>query len=207
MKLGLALIPNIENIKAIVKLQQKVISLIPLQPILGTELNLPHITLIQGRFKPDVNWINIISNLRDHIKTQNYRLEFKLTELEFKRSGWYFLNPSSNIIFSQSHKFVFDNLKTSMYLTEEDLYQDISNYSDLEKANYLKYGYRFIGDAFQPHITLGRYLNKNQIGITENLFNLVNPFISNYQGILEKITLYEMGENGSHSRTLSSLDI
>ncbi|NET54264.1 MAG: hypothetical protein F6K09_38375, partial [Merismopedia sp. SIO2A8] len=44
------MISNDATIQEIVRLQQQLAAVCPLQPILGKDTNLPHMTLLQGRF-------------------------------------------------------------------------------------------------------------------------------------------------------------
>ena len=207
MKIGMAMIPSVEMIESIVELQKKVIPICPLHPLLGTENNLPHITLVQGQFGKHINWVSLISKLRDYCHKQKYLLEVKVTGLEYKPLGWYFLTLNENILFYEAHRCVFEELKDSMFLTKEDLRKDTDEYTLLEKYNYCSYGYRFIGDAFKPHITLGRSIDKSQCCNKANLIPLVESFTSSVVGTIQKITLYEMGDNGCHAATLYSLEI
>jgi 2'-5' RNA ligase len=207
MKIGIALVPSVEAIASLVELQKEIIHICPLRPLLGTEFNLPHITLLQGRFRKPINWDSLISELRDYCREQKYSLEFKGAGLEYKPPGWYFLTLRPNILFAEAHRFVFEHLKDSMFLTEEDWQKDTSGYTPLEKSNYLRYGYRYIGDAFHPHITLGRSIDKSRMCDEANLIHLVELFTANSISTIQKITIYEMGENGSHSATLYCVDI
>ncbi|MCC5619907.1 hypothetical protein [Nostoc sp. CHAB 5715] len=207
MKVGVAMVPSAQVNQYLVELQKEVMSFCSLRPLLGTEFNLPHITLLQGRFKNNFNWLNLISDLRDYCTQQKYSLEFKLSELEYQPPGWYFLTLSPNIMFCEAHRFVFEQLKDSMYLTQEDRQKDTTNYSNLEKENYCKYGYRYIGDVFHPHITLGRSIDKSRIQDEADMINTVKVFTSNIVGTIQKITIYEMGENGSHANTLYYVNI
>ncbi|MBW4475096.1 MAG: hypothetical protein KME45_32655 [Stenomitos rutilans HA7619-LM2] len=207
MKFGIAMIPNSEMIEAIAQLQKQATSICPLQPELGSDRNLPHITLLQGRFHDSVDWMQLLTELRDYYVNQQYDLSLQLTELECKALGWYFLIPSRNPFFYDAHQFVFQRLKAAMFLTESDRQKDVTHYSSLEQSNYLTYGYRFIGDAFQPHITLGRVLNpltpENQARIRDLVETLL-PLCSN---MMQKLTVYRQGEYGSHADTLCSIEL
>lgn len=207
MKVGIAMVPSAETIESLVELQKQVMPICSLRPILGTEHNLPHITLLQGRFRHNINWVGLISDLRDRCREAKYSLEFKVAGLEYKPPGWYFLSLTPNGIFSEAHRFVFERLKTLMFLTQEEREKDTSDYTTLEKYNYLTYGYRYIGDTFYPHITLGRSLGKSRCGDEASLIRRVESLTSNLIGTIQKITLYEMGENGSHAAILYYLEI
>lgn len=206
MKLGIAMIPDLETMNAVITLQKTLLPLYSLSPLLGTQHNLPHITLLQGRFQNNPNWTSLLSDLHNYCRQQQHSLEFQTTGLKYQPPDWLFLKIAQNMMFHAAQQFIFERLKDLMFLTHEDLLKDISSYSLLERENYLKYGYRYLGDAFHPHITLGRISQNHQSrnGIIFNNPNIVNPQIS---GLIQTISLYEMGENGSHANTLYALDI
>lgn len=207
MKFGIALVPCPKTIALIVELQQKIIPICPLEPILGSQQNLPHLTLLQGRFHNSLNWVDLIYSLRDYWRQQKYGQDFRVTQLEFKSPAWYFLILNQHEIFVDLHNFVFAGIKHHIYVTDADLNKDISAYSELEKINYLQYGYRYIGSAFHPHLTLGRSTNTNP----DNGRYLVELFAAQHiiKFIIkfERITIYEMGDYGSHAATLYSVNI
>ncbi len=202
MKVGIAMIPDLEMLESLVELQKKILRICPLSPLLETQQNLPHITLLQGRFRNQINWMSLILELQDYCHRQKYSLELKDVELEYKPSGWYFLKFPHNYMFHGAHRFVFEQLKDSLFLTEEDRQKKTSHYSYLEKINYFSYGYRYIGDAFQPHITLGRTFDNRRMNDEAALTHLVESLSSNLIGTIQKITIYEVGDNGSHAATL-----
>lgn len=207
MKLGIAMIPSAETINLLVKLQQEVAPLFPLVPLLGTEVNLPHVTLLQGRFTSSINWLDLISELRDYCQSKKYSLAFNLAGLEYQPLGWYFLQLKPNLIFFEAHKFVFERLKEQIFVTEEDGHKDTLGYTALERSNYFSYGYRYIGMAFHPHITFGRSVNKFPFANEEKLIDLVKSQVVDKEVNLQKITVYELSDNGSHAATLYSLNL
>ncbi|KZL48484.1 hypothetical protein A2T98_17770 [Nodularia spumigena CENA596] len=207
MKVGVALIPSPDTIESIIKLQQKIISICPLYPILYKTFNLPHLTLLQGRFDNSINWLTLILNLQDYWQRQQYSQKYKLIKLEYKSPGWYFLILQQQLIFLELHNFVFSALKNNLFVTEEDLNKDISLYDDLEKNNYIKYGYRYIGNAFYPHITLGQTIDKSRDPNQADWIHLVESFTAKHIIKLERITIYQVGEHGSHAKILYSVKI
>lgn len=209
VKLGIALIPDAETIKTIIEFQQQISLLLsyPLEPLLGTDANLPHITLLQGRFKEPINWQLLLSQLSDYCHAQSLPLQIQLTELKYQYPNWLFLNFSFHLLLKKVHKFVFEQLKSSMFLTEVDRKKDTSGYTQLEKLNYDRYGYRYIEATFCPHITLGKIpsqlLEKNRQRINY-LFTLL---LSDLVAQLNRLTVYQLGRCGSHAFSLYELNI
>ncbi|SRR5579883_64134 len=206
MKLGIAMIPSLEAMNAVIALQKTLLPFYSLSPLLGTQHNLPHITLLQGRFKNDTDWVSLFSDLHNYCCQQKYLLEFQTTGLEYQLPGWLFLKLEPNILLFDAQRFIFERLKDSMFLIQEDYLKDTSSYSLLERQNYFIYGYRYIGQSFHPHITLGKIINNYHFLNKADVYNL-DIFNFKIEGLIQKITLYEMGENGSHANTLYALDI
>ncbi|MDJ0615538.1 MAG: hypothetical protein QNJ63_02125 [Calothrix sp. MO_192.B10] len=206
MKIGIALIPNQEMIASIIQLQQKVADCCILHPQLGTDINLPHITLLQGRFAESVDLIEVVSDTHQYFLEGNYSLEVRLQGIKYVPLGWYFLQPHNNPLFADTHQFVFERLKDCMVVTDEDKQKDISRSTLLEQSNYLNYGYRFIGQAFEPHITLGRTVNNLPCNHEEQLRLIFESSKQDYQGTIQRITVYKMGINGSHAETLYEMN-
>jgi hypothetical protein len=206
-KVGIALVPSVNMIEAIVELQQTIISICPLCPVLASHANLPHITLLQGRFSNSTSLIGVISALREYLTTQKNLLELQPGKIEYVPQGWYFLTLYPNELLIAAHNFVFERLGEQMFLTPSDRKKDISAYNDLEKSNYLRYGYRYIRDAFHPHITLGRTLDKLQFIEERQILKIEQDFLSKCRGIMANVTIYEVGENGSHAKTIHSVNI
>ncbi len=207
MKVGVALIPSPDTIELIIELQQKIITICPLYPNWGKTFNLPHLTLLQGRFDNSINWLNLILNLQDYWQKQQYLQKHQLIKLEYQSPGWYFLIPHQQLIFLELHNFVFSALKNNLIVSEEDLKKDISLYDNLENNNYIKYGYRYIGNAFYPHITLGQTIDKSRDPNQDDWIHLVESFTTKHIIKLERITIYQVGEHGSHAQILYSVNI
>jgi 2'-5' RNA ligase len=207
MKLGIAFLPNIQMIKNIIKLQEEAAQFCVLKPVLGEQKNSPHITLFQGEFSSDRLLDEVILELRNYCLFNKYSLKIQVSELEYVPIGWYFLKLDPNSLFRKSHDFVFEKIKNEIQIPADNAAKNISSYTELEKSNYLKYGYRYVGDAFNPHITFGRTDSgfpsveegKLRIKTLENTDNL--------NGYISKITVYKMGENGSHEQSLYSINI
>lgn len=204
MKVGIALIPCNQTIEAMIELQRQIISICPMVPRWGTKSNLPHITLLQGQFSTFHHWDDLLENLRDYWHQQGYSREFRLNSFKYKPPGWYFLQLDNEQVFFDLHHFVFSALENYIDKTV-DLNKYISSYSNLEKINYLKYGYRYIGNAFDPHITLGKIVDRFSNQLVWG--HLVESFAAQHIIKLQAITVYQMGDYGSHVVTLHHITI
>ncbi|MEM1393367.1 MAG: hypothetical protein AAGG00_08765 [Cyanobacteria bacterium P01_H01_bin.150] len=211
IKMGIAIIPDNETLKAIVKLQQQVSSICPLQPVLSEDTNLPHMTLLQGRFRnlPAVH--KLIYDLQKYLQ-QIYLKQpeifiFHQLKCIYKPPGWYFLQPNPDTIGHQAHQFCFDALKNIMLLLECDRQKNMSGYSTSETSNYKQYGYRYIEQDFYPHLTLGQTFNRSASEKIDLWMQSLPTQQINIKGRFQRITLYKVGNFGSHSESLMDLRI
>lgn len=82
---------------------------------------------------------------------------------------------------------------------------DIAKMQDatgVKLVNLQKYGYPAIGKLFRPHITLTR-LKEHNPGVLE----LLPKDISTFNGIFDRIGLFEMGNNGTCTRKIAEYEL
>lgn len=71
-----------------------------------------------------------------------------------------------------------------------------------ERENLEKYGYRSIGELFDPHITLTR----SKLTEAINLQHL-ETHLSKFNGYFTKLGLFEMGDNGTCVRKIAEFEL
>lgn len=82
---------------------------------------------------------------------------------------------------------------------------DIAKMQDatgIKLENLRKYGYPAIGELFRPHITLTR-LKEHNPGVLE----LLPKDISTFNGLFDRIGLFEMGNNGTCIRKIAEYEL
>ena len=210
-KLGIAMIPDDATIQEIVTLQQQVAAVCPLQPILGKDTNLPHMTLLQGRFSDLARVYQLINDLRNYLQhtylQQPEIFTFHWLQCVYKPPGWYFLQPHPHTIGNLAHQYCFNVLKDTMVPKISDRQKDMFGYTPSEALNYQKYGYRYIGKDFYPHFTLGQTVNRlNSIALDTWIQSIPTQQL-NISGKFVRLTLYRVGSHGSHSESLVDLKI
>lgn len=208
MNTGIALVPARDDILRLIILQKRLLDVAELSPILSTEANLPHITILQGKTP---NPICSPFELEELLKTaisrdQTTGLFVTIKSLQYVSPGWYFLTIHHNPVIHALHNNAFSLCKKRLFVNQHDLTKDLSGYTERQKKNYLRYGYRFIGKDFSPHFTLGRTPNKKPFPQEALLDSIASSIIKNRLRI-DKLTLYVMGENGSHTSQLSSITL
>ncbi len=211
IKLGIAMIPDSETLQTIVSLQQQVITICPLKPVLAKNTNLPHMTLLQGRFSNLAAVHQSIYNLQKYLQDiylkQPAAFNFHQLKCIYQAPGWYFLQPNPHTIGHQAHQICFNALKNIMVLLEGDRQKNMSGYSTSEVSNYKQYGYRYIQQDFCPHLTLGQTLNRSSSEEIDFWIQSLRSQQLNISGRFERITLYQVGDFGSHAESLMDLKI
>ena len=71
----------------------------------------------------------------------------------------------------------------------------------LERENILTYGYRSVGEKFAPHITITRFIDREDIDLTKL------PDLSTMSATFSKIGIFEMGENGTCVRKIAEFSL
>lgn len=209
-KLGIALLPDLPTMQYLIELQRRLNAIAPLQPLLGIETNLPHLTLLQGRFSDIKTLHRVLPQLQAYLQMLLQQhptiLNFEQLPYCYKPPGWYFLQPSPATVAHQAHQFCFAAPKSTMFLTPQDRQKDLTGYTASEILHYSHYGYRYIGSDVHPHFRLGQTLNRQPVALDDWLqATMAQPL--EVSGAFEHISLYEVGVAGSHAASLLDLQI
>ena len=198
---GVALLPDPAVTAAIVGFQHRNRSLIK-GPLLGIQRNLPHMSILQCPFRPATLTGDLLALVADEAISIFDRVgaDTNLTELYYQPVGWLFAGVSTG---SWGRKLQERTLFHMSSLIEREKIADrypYSGYSDLERQNYIEYGYRYVGDAFRPHITVGR-VGRDHRGDGESLPDVL---LSEFQHVMTsspltfgEIVFYKAGEYGA----------
>ncbi|MFF7339439.1 hypothetical protein ACFZAT_19095 [Streptomyces sp. NPDC008163] len=81
-----------------------------------------------------------------------------------------------------------------------DTAQDMSHFTDAERASYARFGYRYTGEAYTPHLTLGRTDEETALALARS-----GPGRTAVPRtwLFDRLSCYLMGEHGAHARTLA----
>ena len=199
MKHSISLIPAEEDINLLITLQKQILKKHPnLNPILSSDTNLPHITIIQGQFKPNFIPQHHLEKIHNHIKSiiKSQKLTVNLDNLITKPQSWLFLTLEPNSILTQIHNFTFN--QTSLFLENGDPNHNASNYTPCESQYYKKYGYRYIKEAYLPHFTIGKSKKPLTQESLKTLQKTIRLLLSKRPKItIDRLVFNEMGDYGS----------
>jgi hypothetical protein len=199
--LGVALLFNDEFVGQFLQLQRRACTLVSLSPTLSRETNLPHITLLQGQFSAKADLPAWLHQTRTHIE-QRGGLVVTLADFVYQSRGWLFLNVLKDPQLQGAHNSIAQLAAPMMLPPREIEEQRLKDYTAGERGNYVRYGYRYMFDAFYPHITLGR-MNGD---LPDDLLPHLNAMLleSGIQKIqpISAVSLYEIGDNGAHARSV-----
>jgi hypothetical protein len=199
---GFALLPDEATAGRLIEFQNSVAQSVPLQPILGTWVNRPHMTVFQGNLDRGAP---IEATIADGLAILSplAPLTLRFHEVIHKPRGWYFLVihqeewmlALQGLLIQRVQKFV--NTSTN---------GNIGGYTQDELASFRQFGYRYVGAAFLPHITLGRNSTIDPDATLQHLNSSWQRLGLNEGGV-GSLSFYEMGANGAHLHTVHELPI
>ena len=202
VRAGLALVPNRHFRKKFIALQERCRSQVTLVPRLGEDENLPHLTLLQGWFAAAAPFDRVIKNLQKTLRQAGFLPKLKLIDIRYNEPGWYFLLVEKEQWLAELQRHSLKLLLKHAQPAPVGHERATERYTPLELENDRKYGYRFIGDAFLPHITLGRTESGQEAGLEALLPDLWDESGINSEQGIESIAIYAVGEHGAYRASL-----
>lgn len=198
-RLGIALLPSRDVLRGLVTLQGVLRQELPLQPVLGHKRNLPHVTLIQGRVADAASFCAAAAAVADALAGRAAPL-LRFGPVQYQARGWLFLPVERTPDLFALHRKAFGHL--SAHLLPPPPGADLGGYTALERANQLTYGYRYVGDAFNPHVTLGRNLEQAEAALPRVL-SLTAEQALPCTCAVAAVSVYVVGPEGAHDESLA----
>lgn len=165
----------------------------------------PHITLVTLLYLYS-NFLEIKPYLEKYLHNLN-PFEIKFEEVTLKRSTNYLSIKVNTEELIKIHQQLLQIIlpKWNNVLKEVDIQRLNNNeYTHEEKDSLLKYGFRYSGEYFFPHISIGRITN-DDVNF-DNLFNEVKQKLDKVLGskyIVDKLSLSIGKYSEKHSKTES----
>ncbi|MFD6323142.1 2'-5' RNA ligase family protein [Streptomyces sp. NPDC058442] len=199
--LGVALLPRADHLRAAVRLQADIGGEVRLQPPLHPDGNLPHVTLFQGPFEDTLDPAEALKLIGTAAAENGLHGEMSLstTGVVYQPTGWLFLALERPPLLEALQEAAVAALDRHLDRASFDGSKDVSRFTDAERASYERYGYRYTGEAYAPHVTLGRAEEETAMELVRTARDRVDlP----KEWVFDRLSFYVMGEHGAHAETL-----
>ncbi|MBT3153854.1 2'-5' RNA ligase family protein [Streptomyces sp. CHD11] len=199
--LGVALLPRADHLRAAVRLQADIGGEVRLQPPLHPDGNLPHVTLFQGPFENTLVPQEALELIGTAAFDSGLHGEVPLssTGVVYQPTGWLFLALERPPLLEALQKAALTALDRHLDRASFDGDKDVSRFTGAERASYERYGYRYTGEAYAPHMTLGRTEEETALELVRSARDRVDlP----KEWVFDRLSFYVMGQHGAHAETL-----
>ena len=204
---GVALLFSGEFVRRFASFQAEVLKRVSLTPRLTVDGNLPHITLYQGTFSPDVNPMELAAGV-GNMAGDCHPLHISFDRFIYVQKGWFFLIAKREMWLRHMHDITMSLVAPFIVPPQHVEELLLGHCSPGERENFTRFGYRYAGESFLPHLTLGRLATENLpsplLGEIEEIFD--SSGISRVQDV-RAISFYKKGENGAHAETLAEFEL
>ncbi|UYQ65623.1 2'-5' RNA ligase family protein [Streptomyces peucetius] len=204
--LGVALLPRADHLRAAVQLQRDIGGETALQPPLHPDGNLPHVTVFQGPFAGSLDPAQALESIGGSAAGGGLRGEVSLssTGVVYQPIGWLFLSLERPPRLEALQKAALAALDPHLDRAAFDGDKDVSRFTENERTSYERYGYRYTGDAYAPHITLGRAEEETALELVRTAQDRV---ALPKEWVFDRLSFYVMGQHGAHAETLLELPL
>ncbi|MCF3175226.1 2'-5' RNA ligase family protein [Streptomyces sioyaensis] len=196
--LGIALLPSAEHVHRAIRMQQEIGGDHALRPGLTADGNLPHVTVFQGPFTDSLDPETELEKIGGTLALPK-ELRLAASGIVYQPTGWVFLALERPPLLERLQAAALDALDAHLDRRAIGT-KDTSRFSESERASFARYGYRYTGDAYAPHITLGRA--EEQIA-QEVVRHAPRRTSVPAQWAFDRLSFYVMGEHGAHAQTLT----
>lgn len=171
-------------------------------PKLSTEFPLPHTNILQCPFYADALDADLSEKL-EQIWEGVGEVSSQFGVIYPQPRGWFFLAVKRLAWLRELQSRVLSLLAPLVDASQIKSGDDIDLYTQQERKNFLRYGYRYVGESFRPHITLGYDEDSPDGHIDCGLVSAGLKLFAGKTFNYSEIVLYEAGPAGSLVRCLS----
>ena len=201
--LGVALLPRADHMVSAIEVQRDIGAGHMLRPVLSMEGNLPHVTVYQGPFTDAVVPRRELGCI---VRAVHLPREIHLisTGVVYQPPGWVFLSLERTPLLEKLQEAVLAVVEPYLDREAFDTSRDTSLFTESERASHARYGYRYTGEAYTPHITLGRAEEEVAREVVR-----AAPGRSSVAGrwAFDRLSFYVKGEHGAHAETLAECEL
>ncbi|MFJ9527943.1 2'-5' RNA ligase family protein [Streptomyces cyaneofuscatus] len=201
--LGVALLPRADHTRAAIRLQKSLGGDQLLQPPLSEEGNLPHLTVFQGPFEDSLDPERELARIKAALSLPD-QLSLASAGIVHQPTGWLFMSVERPALLEKLQEVVLDGLAPHLDRQAFDTSKDISRFTEPERASFARYGYRYTGEAYAPHITLGRTDEATALELVRTAPERTRVPA---EWIFDRLSFYVMGEHGAHAEKLAELPV
>ncbi|MFD0165408.1 2'-5' RNA ligase family protein [Streptomyces decoyicus] len=196
--LGVALLPSADHLLSAIQLQEEIGGEHRLHPALAADGNLPHVTVFQGPFSDSLDPETVLEKVGRSTALKEIRLA--TVGIVYQPTGWVFLSLAKPPLMVGLQQAALDVLDSHLDRAAFDTAKDTTRFSESERASFAQYGYRYTGDAYAPHITLGRAEER----IARDVVRTASERTSIPAAwVFDRLSVYVMGDHGAHAQTLA----
>lgn len=166
-------------------------------------------TLETGRFYPHISLYMLELQTVDYEKIQGIIQDiakqfstFELTATNYHQvMGFLSIEYSINSELTKLQEQIISSCNPIRNgLREKDIVR-LKESTGSKRRYFEEYGYPYVKELFNPHITVTRFRNQNPIDISDL------PEIHSFTGKFDKIGFFESGDNGTCVQLLSAYDL
>lgn len=126
------------------------------EPRPGRTTNLPHVTLHQIPVARTSDLVDALDVLRHRGRSDRGFGSSIMGRLVYQPVGWLFADVARQSWMDALQRVLVGLVEPIVDRSALKTPDRLTGYSDAERTSYLRHGYRYIGESFLPHITLGR---------------------------------------------------
>jgi hypothetical protein len=176
-------------------------------PSLGVNINIPHLTILQSPFKESDLTPSLLEEIVFNAGLEGNGLRGRFMGLYEQTRGWCFMGVDCSSWGVALQDASLNLLKDSVI--REAISWDGSEdlWKNSERENQMLWGYRYLGEDFIPHITLGRF---DGIDGSVPSGKLLELFESEFGGIgfeFSRLVFYRAGEFGVLNSVLAEIEL
>ncbi len=197
---GVALLPDAETTNALVAFSRRWAGVID-PPVLGKSTNLPHLSLYQLPVRDPQEFADTL-----RVYCAEAVGPAVMGVLRYQPVGWLFADVERRPVMLSLQREIVERVSHLLDTSQLKPVGKLAGYSADERDHYLRFGYRYIGESFRPHVTLGRSLSDS--------LSLPAECLEEYRSVFEgrtvnfgELVAYQAGAFGSLKRVLARLEI
>lgn len=198
---GLALIPSDEVLDRVIDFRFKAgeqdwVS----GPMLGLSSNLPHVTVLQCPLSLEVLTEDLLCEVLSVSGVLGDGCRGRFMGLYEQNPGWCFMGVEASSECGDLQRVALSALEGKILLDEVIWDGSEVLWSESERFNYSSWGYRYMGNDFVPHVTLGRFDGIRPLarGIvpSKGLLTLFDEELAGIEFNFSRAVFYRAGEFG-----------